>query len=174
MQNDAQSRNDSIKKLGELIKENKFAMLTTIHEDGSLRSRPMATQQVEFDGDLWFFTGHSTSKIHELQQHQQVNVSYANVDDNEYVSVSGAASVVRDREKIRELWNPVYTAWFPDGLEDPDLCLLKVEGQGAEYWDAPNSKVVQLVGFVKAMVTGERYEPGDNKQVELKSKDPAA
>ena len=142
-------------------------MLTTVHEDGSLRSRPMATQQLEFDGDLWFFTGHSTTKVHELERHQQVNVAYANVGDNEYVSISGMASIVRDRKKMEELWNPVYKAWFPDGLEDPDICLLKVEVHGAEYWDSPNSKVVQLAGFVKAIVTGERYHPGENEQVEL-------
>jgi len=174
MQNDTQSRNDAIKKLGELIKETKFAMLTTVHEDGTLRSRPMATQQVEFDGDLWFFTGLSTSKVHELREHQQVNVAYSNPDDNNYVSVSGAASIVSDNEKMRELWNPVYKAWFPDGLEDPDLCLLKVEVQGAEYWDSANSKIVQLAGFAKALVTGERYHPGENQEVRLKPKTPAA
>jgi general stress protein 26 len=172
MKNDTQTRTDSVKKLGELIKDHKFGMLTTVHEDGSLRSRPMATQQIEFDGDLWFFTGRSTTKVQELQTHQQVNVAYANPDDNSYVSVSGTASIVKDKEKARQLWNPVYKAWFPEGLEDPDLCLLKVEVQGAEYWDSPNSKVVQLAGFVKAMVTGQRFHPGDNE--ELKLKDPVS
>ena len=174
MQNDTKSRHDSVNKLGELIKDSKFAMLTTIHEDGSLRSRPMATQQVEFNGDLWFFTGLGTSKVHELREHQQVNVAYSNPDDNSYVSVSGTASIMRDRDKMRELWNPAYKAWFPKGLDDPDICLLKVEVQGAEYWDAANSKLVQLAGFVKAVVTGTRYDAGENRELDLKPKDPAA
>lgn len=174
MQNDTKSRHDSVNKLVELIKDSKFAMLTTIHEDGSLRSRPMATQQVEFNGDLWFFTGLGTSKVHELREHQQVNVAYSNPDDNSYVSVSGTASIMRDRDKMRELWNPAYKAWFPKGLDDPDICLLKVEVQGAEYWDAANSKLVQLAGFVKAVVTGKRHDAGENRELDLKPKDPAA
>ena len=87
----------AIKKLGELIEDIKIAMLTTVEEDGSLRSRPMGTQQVEFDGDLWFFTGQSTAKVDEIQQDQHVNISYANPDDNRYVSVSGRARLRASR-----------------------------------------------------------------------------
>lgn len=174
MQDDTRARNDSVSKLGELIKEMKFAMLTTVHEDGTLRSRPMATQQIEFDGDLWFFTGLSSNKVHELDTHHEVNVSYSNSDDNRYVSVTGKAQVVRDRTKMEQLWNPLYKAWFPKGLDDPDICLLKVHVTGAEYWDSPDSKVVQLVGFAKALVTGKRYHPGDNEKIRVDSKDPAA
>lgn len=173
MRDDTSDRNDSIRKLGELIKDSKFAMFTTVHEDGTLRSRPMATQQVEFDGDLWFFTGLDTAKVHELETYRQVNISYSNPDNNSYVSVSGVAEVVDDMEKMKELWNPFYKAWFPQGLDDPGICLLKVHVTGAEYWDTPDSKVVQLVGFAKAIVTGKRYEPSEHKKVRLDD-EPAA
>jgi general stress protein 26 len=133
-------RADAIKTLGALIKDIKFAMLTTVEDDGSLRSRPMATQQAEFDGDLWFFTGASSAKVGEVQRDRQVNVSYADTDGQRYVSVSGTAQLVRDRAKIKELWNPIFKAWFPDGLDDPDLALLKVAVERAEFWDSPSSK----------------------------------
>jgi general stress protein 26 len=160
-------RADAIKTLGELIKDIKFAMLTTVEDDGSLRSRPMGTQQAEFDGDLWFFTGASSAKVGEVQRDRQVNVSYADTDHQRYVSVSGTAQLVRDRAKIEELWNPIFKAWFPDGLDDPDLALLKVAVERAEYWDSPSSKVVQLYGFVKAVATGKRAgdEIGDNEKL---------
>lgn len=151
-------RQDAIKKLGGMIKSTKFAMLTTIAEDGTLHSRPMATQQQEFDGDLWFFTGASSDKVHQAQQHQQVNVAYSDPDDMQFVSIIGTAQLVRDQAKIKELWNPIYKAWFPKGLEDPELALLKVNVEGAEYWDTPSGKMVQLVGFVKAVVTGQPYK----------------
>ena len=159
--------NENIKKLRELIKDIRFAMLTTVEEDGTLRSRPMATQELEFDGDLWFFTYGKAPKMDEVQHHQQVNVSYAEPKDQKYVSISGTGQLVRDRQKIEELWNPLYKAWFPQGLDEPDLALLKVSAEKAEYWDSPSSKVVRLVGFVKAVVTGERIgNPGDNQKID--------
>jgi general stress protein 26 len=152
------SRKDAIQKLGSLIKDIKFAMFTTVHEDGSLHSRPMATQQLEFDGDLWFFTNADSAKVEEARNQRHVNVSYALPDDQRYLSVSGTAEMVRDRAKMEELWNPIYKAWFPKGLEDPEIALLKVSVEGAEYWDTPSGRMVQLIGYVKAMVTGEPYK----------------
>jgi general stress protein 26 len=149
-----------VAKVGDLIKDIKFAMLTTRAADGTLHSRPMATQQREFDGTLWFLTGERTHKTDEIARNPEVNVAYANPDDQAYVSVSGRAAVLDDREKARELWNPVYRAWFPGGLDDPDLRVLRVDVTGAEYWDSPSGTLVQLIGFAKAVATGERYEAG--------------
>ena len=160
-------RNESIKKLGELIKDIKVAMMTTVDTDGSLRSRPMMTQQEEFDGDLWFFTETTAPKVFELRQEAHVNLSYAEPDKQRYVSVSGRGELSRDRQKIESLWNPVYKAWFPDGLESPNLGLIKVRVEKAEYWDSPSGTVVQLVGFVKALATGERVDAGENEKVDL-------
>ncbi len=160
-------QNENIKKLHHLIKDIKFAMLTTVEEDGTLRSRPMATQQFEFDGDLWFFTSAKAPKVDEAQQNQHVNVSYAEPNEQKYVSVSGTAQLVRDRQKIEELWNPLFKAWFPNGLDDPDLALLKISVDKAEYWDSPSSAVVRLAGFVKAVVTGKPIgNPGDHEKIE--------
>jgi general stress protein 26 len=157
--------NENIKKLRELIKDIRFAMLTTVEEDGTLRSRPMATQETEFDGELWFFTNANSPKVDEVQHEQHVNVSYANPDKQKYVSISGRAQLMGDRKKIEELWNPLYKAWFPKGLDDPDLALLKVSVDQAEYWDSPSSAVVRLVGFVKALTTGKPYSGGENEKI---------
>lgn len=167
MDNEAE-RNENLRKLGEMIKDIEFAMLTTTEADGLLRSRPMATQQVDFDGDLYFFTQASSPKVDEVEREHNVNVSYAKPDDQRYVSVSGKARLVRDRAKIEELWNPALKAWFPKGLDDPELALLKVSVEQAEYWDGPSSAVVYLVGLAKAMVTGQPYHPGDNEKLNLK------
>lgn len=144
-----------VAKLAKLINGIKFAMLTTAMPDGTLRSRPMATQQVEFDGVLWFFTQYNSGKVDEIRNDQHVNVSYADPSDNRYVSVSGRAMIVRDRKKSEELWTELHRAWFLKGLDDPNLALLQVSVHDAEYWDSPSSTVVQLAGFVKAMVTGK-------------------
>jgi len=169
MQNKTQQagQSEDIKKLGELIQDIDFAMLTTVDDDGTLRSRPMSTQEIEFDGDLWFFTSGDAAKVHEIKQHQQVNLSYADSKHYRYVSVSGWAELVHDRQKIEALWQPAYKIWFPEGLDDPNLALLKVHVEKAEYWDSPNGVVVQLVGFVKALVTGQPYEGSENAKINL-------
>ncbi len=160
----ADSRNDAIKKLGELIEGIDFCMLTTM--DGvHLRSRPMSTQQFELNGDLWFFTSDNTHKVEEIAADNRVNVAYSKPDDNCYVSVSGGGEIVRDRTKIEELWSPILKAWFPEGLDDPHVCLLKVSVEQAEYWDASSSKIVQLVGLVKALATGEEADYGENEKL---------
>ena len=159
-------RQESIAKLGGLIKGINIAMLTTV-DFGLLRSRPMATQEMEFDGDLWFMTSSETHKTDEIEKDPRVNVSYSAPNTNTYVSVSGTVQIVNDREKIEELWNPAYKAWFPKGLDDPTICLLKVTVEQAEYWDSPSSTIVHIVGFVKALVTGERADGGDHGKVNL-------
>ncbi len=158
---------EELEKLNEMIKDIEFAMLTTVDDDGSLRSRPMATQQNEFDGDLWFFTYGSSHKIDEINREHQVNVTYAAPEKQRYVSLSGMAGLVRDRRKMEELWNPTLKAWFPKGLDDPDIALLKVNVTKAEYWDSPSSTVAHAVGMVKALVTGTPYDAGENEKINL-------
>jgi general stress protein 26 len=152
------TRDQMVAKVAELIKDINVAMLTTEAEDGLLHSRPMATQKTEFDGTLWFFTGLSTGKISEIDWNPEVNLSYSDGSANKYVSVSGTAEIVDDRAKKEELWSDIYKAWFPQGLDDPDLCLMKVEVTFAEYWDVPSGKMVQAFGFLKALATGERLK----------------
>jgi general stress protein 26 len=162
-------QSQEIQKLNSLIKGIRIAMLTTTDTDGTLRSRPMATQQHDFDGQLWFFTGKASHKIVEIGADQNVNLSYAEPSDNRYISISGTARLVVDPTKAKELWSPMLKAWFPRGLEDPDLALLCVTPSQAEYWDSPSGAVVHAIGFVKAIFTGERANPGDHAQLNLHS-----
>lgn len=161
------TREENIKKLAELVADVQFAMLTTVHEDGTLRARPMAVPKNEFDGELWFFTKKDSPKVDEIEREHEVNVSFSRPDKQHYISMSGAATVSRDRRKMEELWNPAYTAWFPDGLDDPQICLLRVKVSQAEYWDSPNSVIVHLIGLAKAAVTGEQAKVGENEKVNL-------
>jgi general stress protein 26 len=162
------TREEAIGKIRDLIEGIDFAMLTTVAADGTLHSRPMSTQKVEFDGDLWFFTNAASHKIDEIRDDSHVNVSYSAPEKQNYISVSGRASVVRDRAKMEELWNPVLKAWFPDGLDSPDIALLKVSVDSAEYWDSPSSTVAHAIGLAKALLTGEGYEPGEHAKVSFK------
>ena len=163
---ETKTRTEAIEKLGKLIKGIRIAMLTTITPEGDLHARPMAAQEVEFDGTLWFFSGASSPKIEHIEKDSRVNAAFSNPEKQEYVSVAGRASLVRDRAKIEELWNPSLKAWFKDGLDDPDLALLRIDVDGAEYWDAPNSVVAHIAGFVKTKLGGEQ-NVGDHQKIDL-------
>lgn len=157
---------EELEKLKSIIKDVEVAMLTT-NDGGVLRSRPMQTQQAEFDGDLWFFTSSNTHKAEEIEKDNRVNVSYAAPADNSYVSISGTAEIVTDKAKMEELWSPILKAWFPKGLDEPDIILLKVNANQAEYWDSASSSLVQAFGLLKSLVTGERADGGEHAQISL-------
>lgn len=147
-----------LERLAGLISDIQFTMLTTVSDDGSIHSRPMATQKLDeknFNGTLWFFSKKSSHKNHCIEKDQHVNLAYANPSKQRYVSISGRANIVEDRSKMQELWNPTLKAWFPEGLMDPELSLISVNIESAEIWDSPASKVVQMVGLVKSAVTGK-------------------
>jgi general stress protein 26 len=164
---DATNRAEGIETLKKHLEGIRFAMLTTVDDDGSLHSRPMATQEMSDEGDLWFFTAASSEKVHEAQRSPWVNLSYSNPDSSLYLSVSGRAELVRDRAKIEELWNPAVAAYFPNGKDDPELALLRVDVANAEVWDSPSSKVVRSFNMLKAIVTGTRDEQGRHERIEL-------
>jgi general stress protein 26 len=157
---------DNRRKLHALIKDIKFAMLTTVDAGGELRSRPMTTLESEPGGDLWFFTRDDAPKVEETQHEQRVNLSYADPADNKYVSVSGAARLVRDRAKIRELWKPVHKAFF-EGPDDPHLALLRVTPHAAEYWSSASNWLGQAIDMVKTMITGDERNMGDNQKLDM-------
>jgi general stress protein 26 len=115
--------------------------------------------------DFALFLSSATS-ICEIERMPNVNVSFIDTGKHHYVSISGMAELVRDRQKIKELWKPVLKAWFPDGPEQADIALLKVVVTKAEYWDGPSSTIAQAISFVSAIITGKQVELGENKKVQ--------
>lgn len=160
-------RNKNLSELWEKVQDVRVAMLTTRNSAGELQSRPMFTQETDFTGGIWFFTARDSDKATNIQHDDQVNLAYSSPDSNLYVSVTGNARLVTDREKARELWNPVNKAFFPDGVDDPNLILLEVIPSSAEMWDSPASKVRQLFSMVRTAVTGKHDDLGENKTYDL-------
>lgn len=165
---ESKTRSEQIQKLRDMVKAIDIAMLTTINEDGSLHSRPMSCNgEIEPNGDIWFFTYASSHKVIEVEQQQLVNVSFSDPHKQRYVSMSGSAQLVRDRQKIAELWQPQLKAWFPKELDEPDIALLKVTVEKAEYWDAPSSFIAHSISLLKAVTTGETPNVGEHEKLNL-------
>jgi general stress protein 26 len=144
-----------LKKLRKLIKGARVAMLTTVAGDGTIRSRPMATLKAPFEGDLWFFTRATAPKAEEIRDNDRVNVSFSDGGDDRYLSISGTASLVRDKDRLEQLWSGRLKSWFPDGKKDPDLALLRVRVDRADYWNAKSGAMVHLGGLVRSSLGGD-------------------
>jgi len=157
-------------KFWDLIKDIKFGMFTARHGDGKLHSRPMTTLNGsdERGGVLWFFMRRGGEPALDISRDADVNVAYADPGGDAYVSVSGAARIVDDPAKKKALWNPLAQAWFPGGVGDPDLALVAVTIEQAEYWDVHSNKAEKLYEIAKAALTGTQPELGEHRRMRMR------
>jgi general stress protein 26 len=163
-----QAAQAQLQDLREKIRDVRFGMFTTLDPDGKLSSRPMTSQQVDDQGQIWFFTSDVSGFVRHLPEHPRVNVSFSDPEDSLYVSISGNAELTRDRGKIDELWNPLAAAWFDGGKDDPHLALIRLHIDSAEYWDTHSSKMTQLYALAKSALTGKApRDLGEHRKITL-------
>jgi len=153
-------------KLSDALSGMDIAMLTTRAANGSLVSRPLQMLEAASDA-LWFFTAASSGKAGELARDSVVNLAFADPQRKTYVSVSGRAEVLVDREKARELWNIAQSLFFPGGAADPELVLLKVIPDSAHCWDGRESILGTVIKFGKAMIAGEAQDLGRHASIDI-------
>jgi general stress protein 26 len=156
-----QDHQDDVARVAELVASARIALLTTVNAHGQL-----ASQERDFDGDLWFFTQDPSDKTAEIRANDQVNVSLQSGDG--FLSIAGTAEITRDRARIDELWSAGAEAWFEGGKDDPTVALIRVHADAAEYWYQDTPKPVALIKYAKAAITGERpKDVGEHGTVEL-------
>lgn len=163
-------RQSDHEKLWELIKDIKFGLLVHRHANGMLHSHPLTTQNKSIDEGsiLWFFIGKDSELYTNVQKDGNVNVSYANPEKDSYVSLSGQASISGDRAKKEELFNTMTKAWFPGGVDDPNLALLAVRLHHAEYWEAKESQTKQVLKMAFAAMTGDQVKlKAEHKELQV-------
>jgi general stress protein 26 len=163
---EVQNKAEAHARLWSFIKDIRVTMMTT-HDGERLRSRPMHGFQDTFSGKLYFFSKLDSAKAQEVREDQQVNLAYSNPERHVFVSVSGHARLVRDRSMMERYWGPVVSAWFPKGLDDPDLGLIEVEVETAEFWDASESRMRYLWELARAKTVGERPNVGEHGRLNV-------
>lgn len=156
-------------KLQDLVRDIDIAMVTTVTPDGALRSRPMSTREFTDEGEICFFTADDSGKADDLDSEHAVNVSYADARHDRYVSVTGNATIVHDRDRAEALWHPKAKAWFPHGLDDPHLALLIVRVETAEYWDSAASRMVRFLEAARYGGRGENGARGEHAKVDIRA-----
>ncbi|WP_375414852.1 pyridoxamine 5'-phosphate oxidase family protein [uncultured Bradyrhizobium sp.] len=148
----------------ELMKKIGFAMLVTRDGD-KLRARPMSAHVERDNNAIYFLTDARRHKDDEIARNPNINLSFADAGDQKYVSVSGTAEVSNDRAKIKELFSTPAKAWW-DSAEDPNIRVLKIAPEDAEFWDSPGT-VISYVKMAAAAVTGSRPNLGENRKVAI-------
>jgi len=151
---------DAIAKLKELIAKESMCFFCTQLTQQPITTRPMSTQQVDDQGNVWFLSSIKSNKNSEIEQNNAVQLFYANPSSYEFVSLLGTATILTDREKIYEMWTPFAKAWFKDGKDDADISLIKVSPQSAYYWDTKNNKMISMLQMLASIVTGSTPDEG--------------
>jgi general stress protein 26 len=159
------TREEAIKTIGGIIKGVKFAMMTFVTDEGHLHSQPMTTQDAEFGGDVWFIGSKTSDLVSSLRSRPQVNLGYSEQSKG-WVSIDGQAQLITDQAKLDELWSDLYKAYFPEGKTDPDIQLIKVEADGAHYWES-NGRLSSMFQMAKAALTGTQPDHGESATVKL-------
>lgn len=151
-------------RLQALIESVRIALLTTLDLDGSLHARPVETLRCDSDGTLWFFTDHLSPKAHELSHDMRVSVGYSDPSKKIYAAVAGHGRILRDPALAAELWTPAQRAWYPEGVGDARLSILRVTRERAEYWETPG-RVSYLMAALAATVTGKPAAVGQGHKL---------
>ena len=153
-------REDAIKKIKELSETARICMFCTDLGNIPGNSRPMSLQETDDSGNLWFISSDTSNKNFEIKDDNRVQLYFMNNSDSEYLSVYGEAFVYKDRSTIEDKWSPIANAWF-DGKDDPNVTIIRVEPKDTYYWDTKAGKLVSLLSFVAAAVSGNKTDNSD-------------
>jgi general stress protein 26 len=162
------STSESQKQFEELVEDIGVTMMTTRSRDNHLRSRAMANQRRAVGADLWFVTEAGSAKLDDLAFDPHINLTYYKNSSREWISVAGTALISRDREKIRELYEPDWKMWFNAGddprfgtADDPRLVLIGVQMHEATFYAVDKPIPVVLFELAKGWVTGKQPDIGE-------------
>jgi general stress protein 26 len=148
------SNEEALKKFTKLVNDINVCMFITNNREND-HTRPMYTVDVEENGTLWFFTDIRSIKVEEVNKDATVHLVYAHPGKESYMDVWGNASIVTDLPTKEDKWSPMIKAWFPKGVDDPNLSLLKVIPQDVYYWDAEGGKMVSFLKIIAGAVSGK-------------------
>ncbi|MCA6067948.1 pyridoxamine 5'-phosphate oxidase family protein [Chryseobacterium sp. RG1] len=151
---------EAIKKIKELSEKAKICMFCTELDKLPVNSRPMGIQETDDTGNLWFISSESSNKNFEIKEDNRVQLYFMNNSDSEYLSIFGEAFIYTDKATIEEKWSAMANAWF-DGKDDPNVSIIRVQPKETYYWDTKAGKLVSLLSFATAAITGNKTDNSD-------------
>ncbi len=151
---------DAVEKIKKLAESADICHFVTSLSKIPFSTRPMSTQKVDDDGNVWFMSDKDSTKNHDVQDDDRVQLFYSHQSSSEYLSIYGTAEIVFDQDLIDEMWTPIAKAWFTEGNDDPAISLIKVTPHEGYYWDTKNNKMISLIKIATSIVTGKTMDDG--------------
>jgi general stress protein 26 len=153
--------NEGVEKLKELVTAINICLFSTnLKRNDGATCRPMSAQEVDAEGNIWFFSDINSDKNREIQEDNAVQLIFSHPGKSSYMIVNGMAEISTDRKKIEALWTPVAKIWFEQGKDDPNLSLIKVNTKSAYYWDTDGNKMINFFKFLASVATGSNLVTG--------------
>lgn len=157
----------AVEKLKELSESARICMFCTELEKLPLNSRPMGLQETDEEGNLWFISSDESNKNFEIKEDNRVQLFFMNNSNSEYLSVYGKAFIYKDHKTIEDKWSPMANAWF-DGKDDPKVTIIRVTPDETYYWDTKAGKLVSMLSFAAAAISGNKTDNSDGVEGNLK------
>ena len=155
------TNNEAVEKIKTISKNAGTSLFCTQIETGKpFSTRPMSVQEVDDSGNIWFLSDKDSAKNMEIKDDDKVQLLFSGSSHSDFLSVYGTATILFDKEKIKELWEPIVKAWFKEGKDDPHISVIKIEPEEGYYWDTKHGKLVSLVKIAASMVTGRTMDDG--------------
>jgi general stress protein 26 len=168
VKNEMPTDDERRQRVREILDDARFVMMLTRASGGELHSRPMSIARVSDDGTLYFSSSIESVKVQDLQRDPRVDLVFQ--ARTQYAHLSGRVEILRSRALIHELWQEDWKLWYPEGKDDPQIVILAVHPERAEYWDQSGTRGLSfLYRAAKAFVKGEEMEtkPQDHGKVRM-------
>lgn len=150
----------AVKKIRELAKSARVCMFGSAVDTFPLSVRPMAVQEVDDEGNVWFLSARSSEKNVQIAADPRVQLIFANTGDSEFLTLHGTATASDSRALREKYWTPIAKTWFHDGVDDPELTVVKVAVTGGYYWETEHGKTVSLMKMAVGALTGKTLDDG--------------
>lgn len=160
------SDTEARKKLKELVKSIKVAMMVTALDKKPLSAIPMFSKKVQDDGSIWFLSLKNSEHNKHIKNDKEVQLLYSDPSDFEFLSVFGTAEIITDKKILKELYDPKIDNWF-DGPDDPNLTAIKFSSKDAHYWNTKSNSYISLLKMGVAAVTGKQQDIGKKGDLKL-------
>ena len=148
----------AIEKIKEITDKNSSCFFCTLNNGTPIAVRPMSVQQLDDQGNFWFLSANDSHKNQEIQQDRSVQLLFQGSKHSDFLTVNGTATISTDKNKIRELWEPLVKTWFTEGVDDPRITVIKVQTETGYYWDTKHGNAVALVKMAVGAMTGKTLD----------------
>ena len=149
----------AVAKIKQLAGKAQTCFFCTATDGGpSSGARPMNVRKVDDDGNLWFLSASDSHLNFEVTDNPSVGLFFQGSPHSDFMELKGYATILRDRAKIEELWEPLIKTWFTGGVDDPRITVIKVAPASGYYWDTKHGHAVAGIKMIIGAITGKTLD----------------